>query len=188
MAKMNKKLRNFAKNKKDFVIMRVQDNPDCAISSIVYWMNKNNDLDLMLDISDEMSGDDLYCCFKHFQEMIYQINKVVNFIPSKETFCQFMGWNTTIYSNLLETSHIEPRLDGVIQAIEDYLIDSQLTAGQTGRIKASITQFRTSVSGDHGHSLVTQKEVNDNNRATRRMLNHDQLLEQLSKLKKIETK
>lgn len=146
---------------------------------VAYIFNKDNDLSEMADRSFT-DPSEIGFCLKKYQEIMYMLNKEINFVPTKENFCQFMGWTAEVYNQNLNSDADDIR--AVMQMVEDYLIDSQLSAGQGGVTKANLTKFRTQVSGNNGHSLVTQKEANEDNRFKARFKPADQLERELKNL------
>ena len=146
---------------------------------VAYIFNKDNNLSEMADRSFT-NPEEIDFCLKKYQEIMYMLNKEINFVPTKENFCQFMGWTAEVYNQNLNSDADDIR--AVMQMVEDYLIDSQLSAGQGGVTKANLTKFRTQVSGNNGHSLVTQKEANEDNRFKARFKPADQLERELKNL------
>lgn len=118
--------------------------------------NSNNDLYAIKNRTFD-DPDVLYKALISYQKIISTINlKQVVFVPSKENFCMFLGWTTKFYNEMLENS--SENIKAVMDMINDYIIDAQLSAGQKGFLKANLTKFRAQVAGEHGNSLVTQKE------------------------------
>lgn len=124
--------------------------------------------------------DELMYCFMKYQEIMAYINAKVVFVPSIENFCMFMGWTANFYKRMLDSSSSE--MQGVMQIIEDYMIESQISAGQAGFLKSNLTKFRTQLAGDHGNNLVTQKEANEDKRANKGIKSKEQLMRELEKL------
>lgn len=122
---------------------------------ICNFLNINNDIEDL----DKRSFDDHNILFKalmRYQKIISKINLDVVFIASKENFCMFMGWTAKFYNDMLENTNED--IKAMMEMINDYIIDSQLSAGQRGFIKANLTKFRAQTAGKHGHALITQKE------------------------------
>ena len=97
---------------------------------VAYIFNKDNNLSEMADRSFT-NPEEIDFCLKKYQEIMYMLNKEINFVPTKENFCQFMGWTAEVYNQNLNSDADDIR--AVMQMVEDYLIDSQLSAGQGGK-------------------------------------------------------
>lgn len=135
----------------------------------------NNKLLLLKDRKFE-NEDDVEFCFQCFQDIISTINLKVVYVPSQQTFCMFMGWTDRIYKEMLKSNITE--IQDMMQFIEQYLIENQMSAGQVGLTKQNLTKFRAQLAGDHGQNLVTQKEQNEDKRA-RRLQSKDELFKKL---------
>lgn len=118
----------------------------------------------------------LHCLIK-YQEIMAYINEKCVFVPSIETFCMFMGWTAQIYHRMLNEAPSDIR--ETMQMIEDYILESQLSASQRGFLKGNITKFRTQVAGAHGQGLVTQKEQNMENNKKEKFKNIEELKKDL---------
>lgn len=123
--------------------------------------------------------DVIHCLYK-FQDVVAYINMQVVFIPSIENFCMFMGWTASIYKQMLHDSSTE--IQSVMQMVDDYIIESQMAAGQNGFGRASLTKFRSQLAGDHGNNFVTQKEENDNNKKKNELKTPEELQEELEQM------
>ena len=145
---------------------------------ISLFMVMNNPIDLAS--RDMTNGNDYYVVFDLYRQLITKINIYDVFIPSVENFAMFIGWNTATYQMQLRNSTSDIEL--VLSMVDDYIIENQLSSGQNGTTKASVTKFRTQISGEHGHSLVTQKEANTQNRYTRKEKSKQELLEELKNM------
>ena len=119
-------------------------------------------------------------CLNCYQSIIAGINRKVTFIPSIENFCMFMGWTAKVYKQMLTDT--TPEIMEVMELVNDYLIENQLSAGQTGSATASITKFRAQAAGDHGQGIVTQKDQNEDNRKKDRVATKEQLEKELERM------
>ena len=90
------------------------------------------------------------------------------------------GWTDRVYKKMLNNS-IEDIQD-MMQLINEYIIECQISAGQQGILKQNLTKFRTQLAGEHGHNLVTQKEQNEENRSNKKMKGFDELYKQLESM------
>lgn len=142
-------------------------------------LSKGNDIKGMKD-REFSNTDEVMMCFSYYRSIIVAINKHGLFVPTIENFCMFMGWTARIYKQMLNHPLIEVR--EVMQMIDDYILEAQLSAGQTGWAKANLTKFRAQVAGEHGNALVTQKEYNDDKHKSEKGKSKEQLLAELESM------
>lgn len=88
-----------------------------------------------------------------------------------------MGWTAKFYDDMLNSTNDDIR--AMMEMINDYIIDSQLSAGQRGFIKANLTKFRAQTAGEHGHSLITQKEQLSSGGKSTELKSKEQLIAEL---------
>lgn len=122
-------------------------------------------------------AEDVETCFEAFKDIMATINLNVVYIPSQQSFCMFMGWTDRIYKKMLNSSTED--IQDMMQLINEYLIECQASAGQSGFAKQNLTKFRMQMAGDHGHNLVTQKEQNEDDRSRKTMKSKDELIKKL---------
>lgn len=139
----------------------------------------NNDFKSMQSRRFENPDEVLYC-LRIYQKIVATINCFDVFVPSIENFCMFMGWTAKMYKQMLQDTL--PDIMDTMQMIEDYLIESQLSAGQSGIAKPNLTKFRVQTSGAHGNELVTQKEKNEDDRITKKLKTAEQLQKELANM------
>lgn len=143
---------------------------------ICNYLSVNNDIEGL----EQRSFEDynvLYQAFMKYQNIISKINLEVVFVASKENFCFFMGWTAKFYDDMLNSTNDDIR--AMMEMINDYIIDSQLSAGQRGFIKANLTKFRAQTAGEHGHSLITQKEQLSSGGKSTELKSKEQLIAEL---------
>ena len=97
-------------------------------------------------------------CLSVYQEIIANINMKTTFIPSIENFCMFMGWTARVYKKMLQGDNTPEEIKEVMNSVNDYLLESQLSAGQRGAATVGITKLRAQAAGNNGFEMVTQKE------------------------------
>ncbi len=97
-------------------------------------------------------------CLSVYQEIIANINMKTTFIPSIENFCMFMGWTARVYKKMLQGNNIPEEIKEVMNSVNDYLLESQLSAGQRGAATVGITKLEGQDLGNNGFEMVTQKE------------------------------
>ena len=112
--------------------------------------------------------DELMKCIDVYMMLMDTINRKVTFVPSKENFCMFMGWTVKNYAHYMEDAGEE--MSCIMQIINDYLIENQISAAQTGLLGTTITKFRQQLAGEHGQGMVTQKEQNEEDRSKKKEL------------------
>lgn len=139
----------------------------------------NDDFDAM-GTREFDSHEDIVVCFRKYQRIMADINTEDIFVPSIETYCMFMGWTAKVYKQMLNNTSAQ--ISDVMKMIDDYIIESQLSAGQGGFAKANITKFRVQVGEEHGHSLVTQKDQNIEDRTTKKIKDKEQLQKELESM------
>lgn len=142
-------------------------------------LSEGNDIKTMRDRSFH-DPEEVMHCLHCYQNVIAAFNELTIFIPSIETFCMFMGWTSKVYRQMLTDTSAD--IMEVTALIEDYIVENQLAAGQTGAAGQTITKFRTQAAGEHGHGIVTQKEQNDEDHRKKDLLSKDDLEQQLIKM------
>lgn len=145
---------------------------------VSYIFVKDDDLNKLEE--REWDKENIYYVYKKFMDIFYQLNKETLIVPSKELFCQFIGWNSYFYGENLNNGTDE--IKQVMKMVEGYLIDSELNAAVMGYTKANPSKFRLQNAGDFGHSQITQKEQNADNRAGNKMKSITELEKELKKL------
>ncbi|MGX8835302.1 hypothetical protein ACWG0P_13965 [Amedibacillus sp. YH-ame6] len=144
----------------------------CVNPILVNIISKDNDYDTLSERSFDNSLDLMYC-FKLYQEIVAEINLNTIFVPSIENFCMWMGWNTQVYKKILQSENED--LKSTMELVEDYIIECQLSAGQTGLLAQNLTKFRAQVAGNHGNNLVSQKEKNEDDRKGKKLLDNNEI-------------
>lgn len=124
------------------------------------------------------SVEDLEYCFEMFKDIMATINLNVIYVPSQQSFCMFMGWTDRIYKKMLQDSTDDIR--DIMQLVDEYIIECQISAGQQGILKQNLTKFRTQLAGDHGNNLVTQKEQMEEDRSKHKLKTKEELQKMLN--------
>lgn len=125
-------------------------------------------------------AEDVEFCFDVFKNIMSTINLHVIYVPSQQSFCMFMGWTDRVYKKMLNNSPED--IQDMMQSINEYIIECQISAGQQGILKQNLTKFRTQLAGEHGHNLVTQKEQNEEDRSKKKIKGIDELYKQLENM------
>lgn len=124
------------------------------------------------------NAEDLEFCFDMFKDIMATINLNVIYVPSQQSFCMFMGWTDRIYKKMLKDSTDDIR--DIMQLVDEYIIECQISAGQQGILKQNLTKFRTQLAGDHGNNLVTQKEQMEEDRNKHKLKTKEELQKMLN--------
>ncbi len=98
-------------------------------------------------LSPKYSNAELSILFDYYKQFITEINKVQRYIPSVPNFCGFTGITTTQYKNWKQSDDEERR--EIMQRIDDYIADINLTMAQEGEVKEISTIFRAKT--EHGY-------------------------------------
>lgn len=96
--------------------------------------------------SYKFNTTELVILFEYYKNFILEINKVTPFLPTKKNFCSFIGISSNIYNNWRQSDDEERR--EIMQMIDDYITDIQLSAAQAGKVKEISTIFRSKA--EHG--------------------------------------
>lgn len=96
--------------------------------------------------SPKYSNTELAILFDYYKQFIEKINQIQSYLPTKKNFCSFIGISSNQYDRWRQSEDIE-RAE-IMQIIDDYITDLQLTASQNGEIKEITTIYRTK--SEHG--------------------------------------
>lgn len=109
------------------------------------------------------SPQELFIVFETFKSITSDITlKDPKHTPTKQNFCAFAGISTSTY-NTYKDNVDDPDLTEVIQRIEDYIIDVNLSMGARGLINYTTAIYRTKT--EHGYVepkefIAISQEVN----------------------------
>lgn len=92
-------------------------------------------------LSPKYSTAELSIIIDYYKQFVTEINKVQKYIPSIPNFCGFAGITTTQYKNWKQSDDEERR--ELIQKVDDYIADINLTLAQNKEIDNVTTIFRT---------------------------------------------
>lgn len=109
----------------------------------------------VIGISPKYSNAEVAILFDYYKQFIEQINKVQSYLPTKKNFCSFIGISSNQYDNWRQSEDSE-RAE-IMQMIDDYITDLQLTSAQNGEIKEVTTIYRTKA--EHGMIEATAPVV-----------------------------
>ena len=85
--------------------------------------------------------DELLFAFQHFQGLVNRINEKVQFVPTINVFCGYLGVSTSTYKSWLSSSDLDRR--ELMQIIDDYLADVALSLAQSRKLDGLVTMYRT---------------------------------------------
>lgn len=97
-------------------------------------------------LSPKYSNTELAILFDYYRQCINEINKVKMYLPTKKNFCSFAGISSSQYDAWRKSTDDE-RAE-IMQKVDDYITDIQLTSAQNGDIKEISTIYRTK--SEHG--------------------------------------
>lgn len=99
-----------------------------------------------IGVSPKYNNTELAILFDYYKQFIEKINEVTNLLPTKKNFCSFIGVSSNQYDRWRQSDDSE-RAE-IMQIIDDYITDLQLTASQNGQVKEISTIYRTKA--EHG--------------------------------------
>lgn len=97
-------------------------------------------------VSPKYNNTELAILFNYYKQFIEHINKLQSYLPTKKNFCSFIGISSVTYDSYKQSDDVERR--EIMQMIDDYITDLQLTASQNGEVKEITTIYRTKA--EHG--------------------------------------
>jgi len=106
-------------------------------------------------LSPKYNNTELAILFDYYKQFIEKINEIQTFLPTKKNFCSFAGISSVTYDNYKQSDDSERR--EIMQIIDDYITDLQLTASQNGEVKEITTIYRTK--SEHGMVEATAPVV-----------------------------
>lgn len=109
-----------------------------------------------LGVSSRYTADQLDIIFEAYRQALVEINRVTPMIPTKENFCAFAGISVALYNKWLSDIIDEDKME-MMNRIDDYIKDNQLTAAQLGHTKEVTTIFRAKAA--HGMVEASAPQV-----------------------------
>lgn len=92
-------------------------------------------------VTASYSTDELFIIYNEFVKMISEINKSIKYLPTKKKFCSFAGMSSSTYNSYMQCSDEDKR--EVMQMIDDYITDVNLSSAQQGEVREITTMFRS---------------------------------------------
>lgn len=126
--------------------------------------------------SPKYSVAELAILFDYYKQFILEINKYQRYLPTKKNFCGFVGISSSQYDLWRQSDDTERQ--EIMQIIDDYITDLQLTSAQNGEIKEISTIYRTKA--EHGMVEATAPVVIEHKSET----NIDNIMKQIEAINK----
>lgn len=104
----------------------------------------------VIGVAPKYSNAELGILFNYYKQFIEEINKVQTYLPTKKNFCSFAGISSNTYDRYMQADDAERR--EIMQIIDDFITDLQLSSAQNGEVKEITTIFRSKAE----HGLVEQ--------------------------------
>ena len=67
-----------------------------------------------------------------------------------------IGWNAQTFDLMEDSMNEEIRAS--MSLVVDYIVDSNISMGQSGDIRSNMTKFRLNAAGKHGHGIISEKD------------------------------
>ena len=134
--------------KTEMIAKELEENSDIPFQKIHQLVSKQN----KYGVSHTYSNEELYIAFNEFRNVVATISETnVFFIPTTGLFCAYLGISTSTYKSYLNSTD-EKRRD-IMQQIDDYISDVQLTMSQNRKLDNFTTVFRAEAQ----HGIVRQQ-------------------------------
>lgn len=108
-----------------------------------------------IGVSPKYNNTELAMLFEYYKQFIEKVNEVQSYLPTKKNFCSFIGISSATYDSYKNSDDTERR--EIMQMIDDYITDLQLTSAQNGDVKEISTIYRTKA--EHGMVEATAPVV-----------------------------
>lgn len=109
----------------------------------------------VIGISPKYSNTEIAILFDYYKQFIVEINKITTYLPTKKNFCSFVGISSNQYDSWRQSEDTERQ--EIMQIIDDYITDLQLTSAQNGEVREISTIYRTK--SEHGMVEATAPVV-----------------------------
>ena len=132
----------------EMIARELSQNSDIPFQKIHQLVSKQS----KYGVSYTYSNEELYIAFNEFRNVVGNISETnVFFIPTTGLFCAYLGISTSTYKSYLNSTD-EKRRD-IMQQIDDYIADIQLTMSQNRKVDNFTTVFRAEAQ----HGIVRQQ-------------------------------
>lgn len=93
------------------------------------------------NIEPKYTAEKLGIVWELFSEMVMKINMDIGeFVPNMTTFCEFAGITSVTFNNYRNSTDENMRI--IVQKIDDYCFNANVTLAQNGRLKERTTLYR----------------------------------------------
>lgn len=116
----------------------------------------DNSLDIKQYAKREFTANDILLALKIYQDIMAEMNQYTILVPSKENFCMLVGWNAQTFDLFEDSLNEETR--AAMSLVVDYIVDSNISMGQSGDIRSNMTKFRLNAAGKHGFGIISEKD------------------------------
>jgi len=158
---------NMEKRLDEFVKRLTNVNKNMSTIEIKNLLSQKN----VIGISPKYNTSEIAILFNYYKQFINQINDIQRYLPTKKDFCSFIGISSNQYDRWRQSEDSE-RAE-IMQMIDDYITDLQLTSAQNGDIKEISTIYRTK--SEHGMVEATAPIVIEH----KSEVNTDRIMQQL---------
>ena len=100
----------------------------------------------IVGLSPKYNNTEIAILFDYYKQFIVEINRVTQYLPTKKNFCSFVGISSNQYDSWRQSEDSERQ--EIMQIIDDYITDLQLTSAQKGEVREISTIYRTK--SEHG--------------------------------------
>lgn len=126
--------------------------------------------------SPKYSVAELAILFDYYKQFILKINEYQKYLPTKKNFCGFIGISSSQYDMWRQSD--DSQRQEMMQIIDDYITDLQLTSAQNGEIREITTMFRAK--SEHGMVEASAPVVIEHKSET----NIDNIMKQIEAINK----
>ena len=109
----------------------------------------------VIGMSPKYNNTEIAILFDYYKQFIVEINKTTSYLPTKKNFCSFVGISSHQYDAWRQSEDSERQ--EIMQIIDDYITDLQLTSAQNGEVREISTIYRTK--SEHGMVEATAPVV-----------------------------
>ena len=120
------------------------------------WLCDGNALEIKEYAEREFDAQAILYALRVYQDLMAEFNQRTVLVPSKENFCMLIGWNAQTFDLMEDSMNEEVRAS--MSLVVDYIVDSNISMGQSGDIRSNMTKFRLNAAGKHGHGIISEKD------------------------------
>jgi hypothetical protein len=141
MSEKQKELEQVLEKQYDNICKQIANNTNGELNLVEVrdWLDRPMSF---MQARTKYNAEQLTIVFEYYKKAITEINKVGVFQPTKKNFCSFAGISSITYSNWLKDVDNRDLME-IMQQIDDYITDVDLTLAQQGKIREVTTIFRS---------------------------------------------